>query len=65
MVVEDGRPRTIDAGALVAEVRAMEPGLRRTADDLRRRAAELEPFYRFMPRRSASVDVGFTRWVGH
>ncbi|MEO1105424.1 MAG: amidohydrolase family protein, partial [Pseudomonadota bacterium] len=64
VVVMDGRVATIDEGALVAEIRAMEPNLKRVARAVRRNAAQLEPYYREMVRHAAARDVGFTRWVG-
>ncbi|KKC32807.1 amidohydrolase family protein [Devosia psychrophila] len=64
VVVRDGQLTTIDEPALLAQLRAMEPQLRRDAFALRAGAAELEPFYREMLAKAHARDVGFTRWAG-
>lgn len=64
VVVRGGRLTTVDEGAMLAELRALEPGLRADAVALRTSAGSLEPHYREMVRRAAARDVGFTRWVG-
>jgi len=55
---------TIDEGALLEELRALEPQLRAEAESLRGSAAEVLPYYRRMVEMAAARDVGFTRWIG-
>lgn len=64
VVMRDRRLTTIDEPALLTEIRALEPTLRREAAALRESAGEIEPYYREMVRMAADRDVGFTRWVG-
>lgn len=64
IVVRDGRLTMVDEAKLLADLRALEPQLRRDATALRDSARSLEPYYREMVVRSHARDVGFTRWVG-
>jgi 5-methylthioadenosine/S-adenosylhomocysteine deaminase len=61
LVVENGRLLTLDEAAILAEVAALAPMLGAGMADLRREAAELEPYYREVYLRAMARDVGLDR----
>jgi cytosine/adenosine deaminase-related metal-dependent hydrolase len=58
VVVEGGRVLTVDEAALAAEVSRDAAAFHARNGEGRRRAAELEPYFREMYRRAWQVDVG-------
>jgi 5-methylthioadenosine/S-adenosylhomocysteine deaminase len=61
LVVENGRLLTLDERAILAEIAALGPALAAGMADLRRDAAELEPYYREVYLRAMARDVGLDR----
>ena len=61
VVVENGKLLTLDEAAILAEVAALAPALSAGMADLRREAAELEPYYRELYLRAMARDVGLDR----
>lgn len=63
IVVEDGRLLTVDEEALKAEARGLMKDYRSEMQKTEGSACELEPYYREMYMRCATMDVGMNRWV--
>ena len=64
VVMENGKVLTVDEEAIKSEVREMMIFYQKEIEKTRISAAKLEPYYRQMYLRCASMDVGMNRWVG-
>jgi 5-methylthioadenosine/S-adenosylhomocysteine deaminase len=63
ILYENGKLLTVDEEAIKAEAREMMVEYRVEIEKTRKAAQELEPYYREMYLRCATIDVGMNRWV--
>jgi 5-methylthioadenosine/S-adenosylhomocysteine deaminase len=63
VVVSDGRILTVDEDAVLAEVRELMPAWLSALEPASAWAARLRPAFDAVYERSATTDVGFTRWT--
>jgi 5-methylthioadenosine/S-adenosylhomocysteine deaminase len=63
VVARDGRVLTVDDDAIKREARELTEAYRPELSRAAQAAAELEPFYRDMYLRAATMDVGMNRWA--
>lgn len=64
IVMQDGRVLTVDEESIKQEVRELMPFYHKEIEKTHIAAARLEPYYREMYLKCASIDVGMNRWVG-
>ena len=64
IVMQDGRVLTVDEESIKQEVRELMPFYQKEIEKTHIAAARLEPYYREMYLKCASIDVGMNRWVG-
>lgn len=64
VVAENGKVLTVDEEAIKQEVRELMPFYQKEIEKTNLAASKLEPYYREMVLKCASIDVGMNRWVG-